>query len=209
MNKLFGIYAITDNKLTPNKTILQKVELALKGGAKIVQFRDKINEDNKIIDIVKALQKLCTKYNATFVLNDRVELASALGVDGLHIGKNDKSLIKTRDRFNGIIGVSCYDDINLAKEAQQMGANYVAFGAMFASITKKNAILASINTVKLAKKSIDIPICLIGGIDHQNINKVLTTEPDMIAVVYDIFKDDNITNNTKKLQSKFAKSYKT
>jgi thiamine-phosphate pyrophosphorylase len=206
--KLFGIYAITDNSLTPNSSITKKVKSALIGGAKIIQFRDKISSDSDIEDIVKQLQLLCKNHKAIFILNDRVSLACKLKVDGIHIGRDDIELKEARSRFDGIIGVSCYNDLKLALKAQSNGADYVAFGAMFTSSTKKDAKLATTKTIQEAKKRLTIPICLIGGIDSKNISTLLALKPDMIAVVNDIFKDENIVQNTEKLQDKFKRDKK-
>ncbi|KIM03307.1 MAG: thiamine-phosphate pyrophosphorylase [Sulfurovum sp. AS07-7] len=197
-NKLKGIYAITDNILTPNDTILTQVEQALEGGAKIIQLRDKQNSDEQIEKFSIMLQELCNKYNALFVLNDRVDIAIKLNLDGLHIGKDDyEDLGKIREKFKGIIGVSCYGNLDSAAKAQKLGADYVAFGACFSSPTKPNAPTINLNIIKQAKEILDIPVCVIGGINRSNIDTIMTYKPDMVAIISDIWNADDIKERAK------------
>ncbi|MDD5359395.1 MAG: thiamine phosphate synthase [Sulfurovaceae bacterium] len=197
-NLLNGLYVITDNKLTPNDKILQSIEQVLHGGANIVQLRDKINDDKKIEDISLKLQKLCRKCNALFVLNDRVDIAIKLNLDGLHIGKDDYDNIKeVRRNFKGILGVSCYDSLEMAKDMQKIGADYVAFGACFSSPTKPNAKIIDLEIIKKAKKDLNIPICAIGGINKDNVATLLQYKPDMIAIISDIWNSDDMTKRAR------------
>jgi thiamine-phosphate pyrophosphorylase len=195
---LKGLYVITDNKLTPNDTIIQNVESSLKGGAKIVQLRDKVNDDETIIKIATTLQELCKKYDATFIMNDRVDLAIKLKTDGLHIGKSDyDNFIKIRRDFDGIIGVSCYGNVNKAKEFETFGADYVAFGSFFSSPTKPDSNIVDLETIKVAKNRLNISVCAIGGINIENVQRVLNNRPDMICVISDIFSSSNIEKKCK------------
>jgi thiamine-phosphate pyrophosphorylase len=195
---LKGLYVITDNKLTPNDTIIQNVESSLKGGAKIVQLRDKVNDDETIIKIATTLQELCKKYDATFIMNDRVDLAIKLKTDGLHIGKSDyDNFIKIRRDFDGIIGVSCYGNVNKAKEFETFGADYVAFGSFFSSPTKPDSNIVDLETIKVAKNRLNISVCAIGGINIENVQRVLNNRPDMICVISDIFSSDDIEKKCK------------
>jgi thiamine-phosphate pyrophosphorylase len=195
---LKGLYVITDNKLTPNDTIIQNVESSLKGGAKIVQLRDKVNDDETIIKIATTLQELCKKYDATFIMNDRVDLAIKLKTDGLHIGKSDyDNFIKIRRDFDGIIGVSCYGNVNKAKEFETFGADYVAFGSFFSSPTKPDSNIVDLETIKVAKNRLNISVCAIGGINIENVQRVLNNRPDMICVISDIFSSNDIEKKCK------------
>ncbi|HHS92869.1 MAG TPA: thiamine phosphate synthase, partial [Campylobacterales bacterium] len=112
--RLEGLYVITDDKLTPKDKLLEMVEASLKGGASIVQLRDKSSSDEEIKATSLALQKLCHYYDALFVLNDKIDIAIECKLDGLHIGKSDHHRFEEiRKNFDGIIGVSCYGDIPL------------------------------------------------------------------------------------------------
>ncbi len=198
MSKLQGLYAITDEILTPDETVADQVREALDSGVKIIQYRNKSAEDNEIEKLCSELQTLCREYDATFIIDDRPKLASRLNVDGLHIGKNDMSLKQAREIFpSGIIGVSCYGSVRLAKEAEEEGADYVAFGSFFPSPTKPHSGIVSMSVIKKAKDALKIPVCVIGGIDSSNVHDVAAHNPDMISVVSGIFKGDikrNITH---------------
>lgn len=192
-NRLNGLYVITDDTLTPSDKIFQSVEQVLQGGAKIVQLRDKTNSTSEIEDMSLKLQELCHRYDALFVLNDKVEIAIKLGLDGLHVGKEDYHNIQdVRKNFKGILGVSCYDDLEMAKNMQKAGVDYVAFGACFSSSTKPNASTMDLEILKQAKDELNIPICVIGGINTNNIKTLLGYKPDMVAIISDIWKNEDI-----------------
>lgn len=198
---LKGLYVITDEYLTPDETVHSYVEDALKAGASIVQYRNKTKSDEEVEEICRTLQALCRIHNVPFIIDDRPYLAAKIGVDGLHIGKNDMPIEEARKIFpKGIIGVSCYGSIKKAKEAQEEGADYVAFGSFFSSPTKPHSGVISINVLHKAKEAIDIPVCAIGGISQTNIHQIAATRTDMISVVSAAFKgntQENISNLIK------------
>lgn len=197
--KLKGLYVISDDVLTPKNTILFQIETAFKAGAKIVQLRDKISQDEEIENLVLNLQTLCRKYNALFVLNDRIDLAIKLSCDGLHIGKSDYDKVsQIREKFKGVLGISCYGDIKTAKKMQDLKVDYVAFGSFFTSPTKPNAAVVSKDVISQAKKELNIPVCTIGGITSENAHELVNKGCDMVAVISDIFKSDDIFNQCKK-----------
>ncbi|MBD3790041.1 MAG: thiamine phosphate synthase [Campylobacterales bacterium] len=196
---LKGLYVITDEILTPDETVCTQVKHALCAGASIVQYRNKTKSDDEVEDTCIALQALCQRYNVPFIIDDRPHLATKIKADGLHIGKDDLPLDEARKIFpQGIIGVSCYGSIKKAKEAQEEGADYVAFGSFFPSPTKPHSGIISLNTLQKAKEALDIPVCAIGGIDQLNIHQVAATQTDMISVVSAAFKGD-ISHNVSNL----------
>jgi len=198
---LSGLYVITDEYLTPDETVHQYVEEALKAGASVVQYRNKTKSDDEVEEICRGLQKLCSSYHVPFIIDDRPHLAAKIGADGLHIGKNDMHIQEAREIFpTGIIGVSCYGSIKKAKEAQEEGADYVAFGSFFPSPTKPHSGVISMNVLHKAKEALQIPVCAIGGISQTNIQQVAAAGPDMISVVSAAFEGDipqNISNLIK------------
>lgn len=179
---LQGLYGITDTRLTPKATLFWQAQKAVQGGVKILQYRDKDSKDSEISSFVAELAAMCAELGVLFVLNDRYELALKLGVSGLHLGKDEVAFFESiRADFGGIIGVSCYDSIPLAQKFENLGADYVAFGAFFPSTTKPNAKSCAISLLQEAKKELQIPICGIGGISPHNAG--LLKECDMIAVI--------------------------
>lgn len=198
-HKLNGLYVITDENLTPDSTVVQQVRDAVEAGAAIVQYRNKTKSDDEVESVCRELQDLCSKRGALFIIDDRPHLAAAIGADGLHIGKDDMPLAEARAIFaEGIIGVSCYGSIRKAKEAQDEGADYVAFGSLFPSPTKPHSGIVSKNVIVKAKEALDIPVCAIGGISVLNIHEVAALDPDMISVVSGAF-DGDIAQNVQHL----------
>ena len=188
--RLKGLYGISDTKLTPTKTLIAQLQKAIQGGLKIFQYRDKDSKDSEIIGLVGELQALCNENNVLFVLNDRYELAIKLGVSGLHLGKDEVSqLLDIRESFKGIIGVSCYDSIELAQRYESAKVDYVAFGSLFPSPTKRDAKPCPLSVLKEAKNTLKIPICGIGGICVDNVS--LLKECDMIAVISSLWNIDS------------------
>lgn len=208
MKSLQGLYAITDEVLTPKSTILQQVEEALDAGAKVIQLRDKSSTDAELENIAKALQQLCSKKGATFFINDRVQLARNIGADGVHVGFSDQTVRETRKEVGGqmLIGVSCYGDLERAKQAVEDGADYVAFGAFYPSKTKPKADVVSKEVISEAKKQLDVPVCVIGGIHRDNIAEITAYQPDMYALVSDIFGSGDIKTAVTELVNKVSKS---
>jgi len=199
-NRLEGLYAITDEVLTPDETVVQQIKTALEAGVRIVQYRNKHANDEQIKTVCIQLQDLCTKHNALFIIDDRPQLAQQIKADGLHIGKNDMNIKEAREVFpSGIIGVSCYGSIRLAKEAEEEGADYVAFGSFFPSPTKPHSGVISMNVLEKARNALTIPICAIGGINTSNIHEVSAKRPHMISVVSAVFHGD-IKKNINHLQ---------
>ncbi len=192
---LKGLYAITDEILTPDHLLLGQAETALQAGVKILQYRHKSGSDREVEGICVGLQRLCRRYQALFVINDRPHLAQAIGADGLHVGVEDMKLTPARRIFaKGIIGVSCYGDLARARLAQDAGADYVAFGSFFPSPTKPSSKLVPMTVLSEAKAVLTIPVCAIGGITIANIHQITAHGPDMISVVSAVFAGDIAAN---------------
>ena len=200
---ILGLYAITDPNLSPAGKVLQDAELALKGGARILQFRDKTTDWNTQLQLAKKLCKLCSQYKATFIINDDIELAKQSNADGIHLGKDDVALENARKELgtNAIIGISCYNSLERAQEMQNRGADYVAFGRFFPSKTKPNAPQAEIKTLVQAKQNLDIPVVTIGGINIQNAPRLIESGADAIAVIQGIFAQADIKSAAKALSN--------
>ena len=203
--KLKGLYAITDEKLIDEKNFIQTVDLALQGGASIIQYRDKSDHPQKRYQQASALRSLCKQYQATFIINDDIELAKAVSADGVHLGKDDSSIIRARKTLgtNAIIGISCYNDLTLAIEAEENTADYVAFGAVFSSSTKPGASIAGPDMISKARQKISIPICSIGGITDKNIQQLINNGADMTAVISSLFAANDVKKTAETLSQHF------
>ncbi len=181
-----GLYAITPDGL-PAEILLPQVEAALQGGVAVVQYREK-NEQLRHAT-AQSLKSLCDQYNIPLLINDDYKLAALIGADGVHLGRHDQSISMARSYLgeHAIIGISCYNDVEQARFAEQQGASYVAFGRFFPSGTKPLASPAELKTLTQAKQQINLPIVAIGGILPNNGQQLLLAGADLLAVVGGIF----------------------
>ncbi len=204
---LNGLYAITDSHLIRNSQLISTVEQAIMGGACIIQYRDKTTKLALRIQQAQAINQLCKRFQIPFIINDDIELAQQVGANGVHLGKNDTKLAIARQKLGkqAIIGVSCYNQITLAQQAINGGANYVAFGRFFASQTKAEAVSCSIATLHQARKILACPIVAIGGITPNNGKVLLEAGANSLAVIQGVFGQKNVRYAAQKYSCLFDK----
>lgn len=178
-----GLYAIVSPDEHSGEDLLRIAEAAVKGGVRVVQYRDKTGRSDP--DRVRSLVDLCHRYGIPLIINDDISLANASGADGVHLGRDDGTIGQAREILgtDAIVGVSCYDSINRAVAGQREGATYVAFGRFFPSRTKPQATPADKSILLQAKTCIDVPIVAIGGITPQNGAELLDLGADLLAVI--------------------------
>ncbi|MEI6869304.1 MAG: thiamine phosphate synthase [Methylophilaceae bacterium] len=188
-----GLYAITPD-MTDLNTLIQKTQSAIEGGAFMVQYRSKIHDRAVKMQQCAAILRLCREYDVPCIVNDDVEMCRILKADGVHLGENDDNIAEVRRILgeDAIIGSSCYDQLDRAKQAQKEGASYVAFGAMFPTPTKPNAPRATLELLREAKSEIEIPIVAIGGITVNNAHDVIEAGVDAIAVITSLYESNSI-----------------
>ena len=186
-SQIRGLYVITP-EIDDTIALLLKVKAALEGGAAVVQYRNKRSSSSRRVEHAIALAALCEKHGATFIVNDDVRLAFEVDADGVHLGKTDGDITAARKKLgaNKLIGASCYDRLELAEAAVGAGADHIAFGAVFASSTKPNAVRASLNLFNQARH-LNVPMVAIGGITAENAAPVLTAGAHALAVISDVF----------------------
>ncbi|WP_181298054.1 thiamine phosphate synthase [Pseudomonas sp. Q2-TVG4-2] len=186
--KLRGLYAITDSKLLADGRLLPYAEAALKGGARLLQYRDKSDDDKRRIREAEALRELCERHGAQLIINDDAELAARLGV-GLHLGQEDGSLSVARALLGrtAVIGATCHARLDLAEQAAHEGASYVAFGRFFDSNTKPGAPAATLELLEQARQRITLPITVIGGVTLENAPDLIARGASLVAVVHALF----------------------
>ncbi|MCG7913345.1 MAG: thiamine phosphate synthase [Candidatus Thiodiazotropha weberae] len=201
-----GLYAITDSRLCPPERILQQVEAALTGGARIIQYRDKRQQRTGCEMQVREILKLCERANALLIINDDIELALASKAHGVHLGREDATLSEARARLGptAVIGVSCYNRLELASEAAEKGADYVAFGRFFPSRTKPDAVSADPELLASARETIRKPLVAIGGITHENGAQLIAAGADMLAVIEAVFGQPDIEAASRRLSALFS-----
>jgi thiamine-phosphate pyrophosphorylase len=165
------------------------VSLAIDGGAALVQYRDKSDNHRLRLQQAKALAELCHARGVPLIINDDVELAGDCGAQGVHLGRDDADARAARSLLGAeaIIGVSCYNDLSLARRAAESGADYIAFGRFFPSQTKPGAVPAGPDLIHQAKQELSLPVAAIGGITPDNAGQLIDAGADMLAVVNGIF----------------------
>jgi len=186
--KLAGLYAITPDE--PSTEILvSKVAQALRGGASAVQYRNKTAAPDLRREQGRALAALCREAKACFIVNDDLALALELDADGAHLGAEDGDLDRARKQLgqDKLLGASCYDRIELAEAAAQAGADYLAFGSVFGSVTKPAAVRAQLSLFTEARRRFTLPLVAIGGITLQNAPQVFAAGADAVAVISALF----------------------
>lgn len=198
--RLKGLYAITDPVLMGKDLIAMSTQ-AISGGISILQYRNKTANKEQQFYEAASLAELCKKYNVIFIINDDVELAIKVDADGVHLGQKDLSLSSARELIgeNKIIGVSCNNQLSLAKDAEKNGADYIAFGRFFTSQTKPEAPQAELNLLSRARKIIKCPVVAIGGITPENAPYLINEGADMLAVINSIFGHKDIRGATQQL----------
>lgn len=192
---LAGLYGITSAQLCDDPArLLRAVAAALRGGTRWVQYRDKHATPAQRLCRATALAGLCRDHGAGFIVNDDVDLALQVAADGVHIGAGDGDIAATRARLGpeGVLGVTCGDDLARARHAVRLGADYVAFGRLFPSHTKPDAPPARLDTLREAARTLSVPVCAIGGITPLHMAQVTATGARLIAVVDGLFGADDI-----------------
>jgi thiamine-phosphate pyrophosphorylase len=192
---LRGLYAITPESSASTSTLAEQVVLAIRGGVRLVQYRDKGSSDALKRERGQVLLEICRSAGIPLIINDDLDLTLRLQADGVHLGRDDPDPHEARMQLGSeaIVGVSCYNDFALAEIAEQAGANYIAFGAFFPSTTKPLAVRADPALLAEARQRLQVPAVAIGGITPQNGGLLITAGAQMLAVVTGIFTQPDIT----------------
>ena len=183
-----GLYAITPQRYPDAARISDEVERALDGGASMVQFRDKSEDDAWRQTVAASLCASCARFDVPLLINDDVHLAAAVGAAGVHLGEHDLAVGAAREILGreGLIGVSCYNSLEMGRKAAAEGADYLAFGSVFPSGTKPEARHCPLEVIAGAR-SLKLPIVAIGGITPENGRAVIEAGADGLAVIGAIF----------------------
>jgi thiamine-phosphate pyrophosphorylase len=197
-----GLYAITDG---PREDLLIAAEAALAGGAAMLQYRDKTGDGERRLAEARALLALCRGFGVPLIVNDDASLARAVGAAGVHLGKADAEVAESRASLgpDAIIGVSCYDSLQRARDAAAAGADYLAFGAFFPSITKPGARRAAPSLLREAR-ALRLPRVAIGGITPDNGAALIAAGADFLAVVSDLFGAADIRDRARRFAKLFG-----
>ena len=187
-----GLYIVTPDWDDTQK-LLEITELALRGGAALVQYRHKSASPALRQEQAECLLALCRTYRRPFIINDHVELCLALDADGIHVGGTDATVAQVRAAVGPakIVGASCYGDLQLARDAHRAGASYIAFGGFYPSRVKKYPVTTSPDIITRAKVEIPLPNVVIGGMTQENSAPLVACGADMVAAISSVYMAGN------------------
>lgn len=196
------LYVITDRKLLGEHTIYTQVEEALKGGATIIQIREKNLGDEEFLNEAVLIKEICRKYNVPLIINDNVQVALKSGADGVHVGQDDMKAENVRKLIGGnkILGVSAHS-VEEAILAEKNGADYLGVGAIFATSSKADVQSTSIDTLKEICSTVRIPVVAIGGITSENIKQLSGSGVSGAAVISAVFGQSDVRLAAEKLKN--------
>ena len=191
-NKKKFIYLISPSKI--NSAFYKNLHKVLSSKkVSFFQLRLKKESFKRKYTIGKKIKKICKKFNVKFLVNDDVLLAKKLNADGCHLGQKDMNIRKAKKILkNKYIGITCHNSLRLAKIASLNGANYVAIGAFYKTKTKKVIHKANIKVLKKIKKSVNLPVVAIGGINEKNYKNLLLNKADFLAISSYIWKNKKL-----------------
>ncbi len=203
-NALRGLYVITDPNLLPGNKLYEGVELALQGGAMLVQYRNKPADEATRLHESSQLLNLAREYEAKLIINDDVDLCLRIGAHGVHLGRSDGDIARARQQLGSeqILGVTCHADLDYAQQATLLGADYCAFGRLYPSLTKPMAPACPTQLLGRAKQA-GLCTVAIGGINQDNAAQTLGFGCDMLAVIHGVFGQTDIKTSAHFYSSLF------
>ena len=202
-DKMLLLYAVTDRAWVDKQTLLEQIEDALKGGATIIQLREKKLDEDSFVEEAIQVRDLCHKYNVPLIINDNVAVSLKSGADGVHVGIEDAPVAEIRKRVSAdfIIGATC-KTVEQAKIAEAAGADYMGVGAVFPSPTKTNAVRITNAQLHEIVSAVSIPAVAIGGISYDNVCEIKGSSVSGVAVVSAIFGAEDIEKATTLLKER-------
>jgi len=196
----YSLYLLTDREMLVDTDIYTAVEDSIKGGATLVQLREKDISTLEFYNIASKVKTVTEKYNVPLIINDRIDIALSIDAAGVHLGQSDMpaSIARSIIGNDKIIGIST-STLEEAQKAEKEGADYVGVGAMFPTTTKDDASVVSVACLKEIKDNISIPVVAIGGITKINVNLLKIANIDGVAVISDILAKKCIKEATEEL----------
>lgn len=200
----YTLYLCTDRNLMTTETIEESVELAIKGGVSVVQLREKDCTSREFYQLARTVKTITDAYEIPLLINDRVDIALAVGADGVHLGQKDIPVRAARNLLGAdkIVGATA-NTIELAEEAWQSGADYLGVGDIFGTTTKSNTKHITLEELKAIRAAVQIPVVAIGGVNEENISLLRETGVEGAAVISAVVGQKDITAAAERLISNF------
>jgi thiamine-phosphate pyrophosphorylase len=201
-----GLYFIADSARCGARGVAPVAASAIRGGAVMIQYRDKSGDADRRRREAEALNAICAAGGIPLIVNDDIELARTTGAAGVHLGGRDPDLSDARRRLGSaaILGSSCYSSLERARRAVQDGVDYVSFGAFHRSTTKPSAPLAPLSLLHDARQAIPLPVVAIGGIDAHNARPLIEAGADLLAVIGGVCAADDPEAAARSISRLFA-----
>ena len=195
------LYAVTDRSWLNGRSLAEDVEKALRGGATMIQLREKHLSQGKFIEEAREIKKLTDRYHVPLIINDNIEVCLAVDASGVHVGQDDMAAGDVRAKIgpDKILGVTA-KTVEQAQAAQSAGADYLGSGAVFGSTTKTDAKGMTIGQLQKIAASVDIPVVAIGGIDADNVMQLTDLGLAGAAIVSGIFARPDVEAAARRLR---------
>jgi thiamine-phosphate pyrophosphorylase len=200
IQKLAGLYVVIDTEWLKGRSHIEVAEQAIRGGAKVIQLRCKERSTGEFLSIAGDLKNICAEQEILFIVNDSLEVALASGADGLHVGQDDLPVAVARKLLpiDMILGCSV-SNVAEAGLALADGADYLGVGAIFSTATKESAQAVGIARIREIKKSVNLPVVAIGGINKDNLKEVMKAGADAAAVISSVMGAEDVEKETRQL----------
>jgi len=195
-----GLYVIIDAESLNERNLVEVTQQAIRGGARVIQLRDKLHPAGKLISVAGELSRICAGSGVLFVVNDDIDIAIASDADGVHLGQDDLPVPVARKQLPAgkIIGCSAAT-LEEALQAQDAGADYIAVGSIYPTKSKSITRPAGIETLRAVKQHVSLPVVAIGGINTNNVDEVIDAGADAVAVISAVLGAENIEEAARRL----------
>jgi thiamine-phosphate pyrophosphorylase len=202
--RLSGLYAIIDSQALGSRAHLEMAEQLIRGGAKIIQFRDKLRSKGELLTIAQQLKKLCAEHSVLFIVNDYLDIALATGADGLHLGQEDLPIAVARKLLLIDIILGCsVTTVDQARAAEADGADYIAVGSIYPTSSKTGAVVVDVERLRQIRQAVSLPLVAIGGINKDNVAEVVAAGADAVAVISAVLQAKDVEEATRQILAGF------
>ncbi len=200
IQRLRGLYVIIDSQALGGRNYLEVAGQAIRGGARVIQLRDKEHSRKELLSIAQELRDLCAEQDVLFIVNDCLDIALAVDADGLHVGPDDLPVRLARRLLpiDKILGRSART-VEKATAAQADGADYIAVGAMYPTLSKESAGVVGPERLKQIRRAVALPLVAIGGINKDNVSEVLAAGPSAVAVISAVLGAEDVKEASRQI----------
>jgi thiamine-phosphate pyrophosphorylase len=202
--RLSGLYAIIDSESLGGRRHVEVAEQLIRGGAKIIQFRDKFRSKGELLTIAQQLKKLCAEHSVLFIMNDYLDMALAAGADGLHLGQEDLPIPVARKLLPIDIILGCsVTTVDQAKAAESSGADYIAVGSIYPTSSKERAKVVGLERLRQIRQAVSLPLVAIGGINKDNVAEVVAAGANAAAVISAVLQAKDVEEAARQIIAGF------